>query len=58
MPRQQRQRQQDFKEFRQLVEVQGPFVSTAVLRTAFPQGFPSEDSLASDLNGLRLAYDA
>lgn len=61
MPRQQRQRQpvlQDFKEFRQLVEVQGPFVSTAVLRTAFPQGFPSEDSLPSDLNSLRLQYDA
>ena len=61
MSKQQRQRPpvlQDFKEFRHLVEVQGPFVSTAVLRITFPQGFPSEDSLPSDLNSLRLAYDA
>ena len=61
MPRQQRPRPpalQDFKELRQLVEVQGPFISTAVLRNVFPQGFPSEDSLLADLNGLRLAYDA
>ena len=33
----------DFKEFRLLVEVQGPFVSTGILRDTFPQGFPKED---------------
>ncbi len=43
---------------RQLLEVQGPFVSTAVLRQSFPQGFPSEETLPADLNNLRLAYDA
>ena len=61
MPRPPRQRTpvlQDFKELRQLLEVQGPFVSTAVLRQTFPQGFPSEETLSADLNNLRLAYDA
>ncbi len=60
MPAQRRQRLpalQDFKEFRQLVEVQGPFISTAVLRNTFPQGFPSEESLVTDLQQLRIAYE-
>lgn len=47
----------ELKEFRQLVEVQGPFISTGVLRSIFPQGFPKEESLVSDLNRLRLAYE-
>jgi hypothetical protein len=46
----------DFKEFRLLVEVQGPFVSTGVLRDTFPQGFPKEETLGDDLRRLRLAY--
>jgi hypothetical protein len=48
----------DFKEFRVLVEVQGPFVSTTVLRETFPQGFPKEETLSEDLRRLRLAYEA
>jgi hypothetical protein len=46
------------KEFRLLVEVQGPFVSTGVLRDTFPQGFPKEESLSDDMRRLRLAYEA
>ncbi len=48
----------DFKDFRLLVEVQGPFVSTGVLRETFPQGFPKEETLSDDLRRLRLAYEA
>ena len=48
----------DFKEFRLLVEVQGPFVSTGVLRETFPQGFPKEETFSDDLRRLRLAYEA
>lgn len=47
----------DFKDFRLLVEVQGPFVSTGVLRETFPQGFPKEETLSDDLRRLRLAYE-
>jgi hypothetical protein len=45
----------DLKEFRLLVEVQGPFVSTGVLREVFPQGFPKEETLSDDMRRLRLA---
>src|SRR5918912_843736 len=48
----------DLKEFRLLVEVQGPFVSTTVLRETFPQGFPKEETLSDDLRRLRLAYES
>ena len=47
----------DFKDFRLLVEVQGPFVGTGVLRETFPQGFPKEETLSDDLRRLRLAYE-
>jgi hypothetical protein len=47
----------DFKEFRLLVEVQGPFISSSVLRDTFPQGFPKEETLGDDLRELRIAYE-
>lgn len=47
----------DHKEFRQLIETSGPFLSTSVLKSAFPQGFAKEEGWTDLTRHLRLSYE-
>ncbi len=47
----------DHTEFRQLIDISGPFLSIPVLRRVFPQGFPKEEDAADRLHRTRTAWE-